>query len=161
MRVVSLPSATEIVCALGAGQDLVGISHECDHLPEVAAFSALTGSRLPGGGTGDGGDHGRAGLVARRAAAGALPFLDAAYRAGMARYQVSVDRDLDRWRADLAGQDLEHWFRRIPSVVEEARRQPVGFLGYSAFFDHPDDTNAQLLVGAFELLDVSHRRILP
>ena len=52
MRVVSLlPSATEIVCALGAGQDLVGVSHECDHPPEVAELPALTGSRLPAGGT--------------------------------------------------------------------------------------------------------------
>jgi iron complex transport system substrate-binding protein len=52
VRVVSLlPSATEIVCALGAGQDLVGVSHECDHPPEVAGLPALTGSRLPAGGT--------------------------------------------------------------------------------------------------------------
>ena len=43
VRVVSLlPSATEIVCALGAGQDLVGVSHECDHPPEVAGLPALT-----------------------------------------------------------------------------------------------------------------------
>jgi iron complex transport system substrate-binding protein len=48
VRVVSLlPSATEIVCALGAGEDLVGVSHECDHPPEVAALPALTSSRLP------------------------------------------------------------------------------------------------------------------
>jgi iron complex transport system substrate-binding protein len=48
MRVVSLlPSATEIVCALGAGGELVGISHECDHPPEVVAgLPALTASRL-------------------------------------------------------------------------------------------------------------------
>jgi iron complex transport system substrate-binding protein len=52
VRVVSLlPSATEIVCALGAAQDLVGVSHECDHPPEVGALPALTGSRLPAGGT--------------------------------------------------------------------------------------------------------------
>ena len=43
VRVVSLlPSATEIVCALGAGQNLVGVSHECDHPPEVAGLPALT-----------------------------------------------------------------------------------------------------------------------
>jgi iron complex transport system substrate-binding protein len=49
VRVVSLlPSATEIVCALGAGDELVGISHECDHQPEVVVVGlpALTASRL-------------------------------------------------------------------------------------------------------------------
>ena len=56
MRVVSLlPSATEIVCALGAAGELVAVSHECDHPPEVAGLPALTASRLPGGGaSGDG-----------------------------------------------------------------------------------------------------------
>jgi iron complex transport system substrate-binding protein len=48
LRVVSLlPSATEIVCALGAGGELVGIFHECDHPPEVVVgLPALTASRL-------------------------------------------------------------------------------------------------------------------
>lgn len=46
-----LPSATEIVCALGSGQELVGVSHECDHPPEVAGLPVLTGSRLPERGT--------------------------------------------------------------------------------------------------------------
>ncbi len=36
MRIVSfLPSATEIVCSLGLADQLVGITHECDHPPEV------------------------------------------------------------------------------------------------------------------------------
>jgi iron complex transport system substrate-binding protein len=36
VRIVSLlPSATEIVCALGLGEALVGISHDCDYPPEV------------------------------------------------------------------------------------------------------------------------------
>ena len=35
-RIVSLlPSATEIVCALGLGEQLVGVSHSCDYPPEV------------------------------------------------------------------------------------------------------------------------------
>jgi iron complex transport system substrate-binding protein len=43
LKVVSLiASATEIVCALGAGDWLVGRSHECDFPPEVRALPALT-----------------------------------------------------------------------------------------------------------------------
>jgi len=38
LRIVSLlPSATEIVCALGLGEQLVGISHSCDYPAEVIA----------------------------------------------------------------------------------------------------------------------------
>jgi ABC-type hemin transport system substrate-binding protein len=37
LPVVSLlPSATEIVCALGAGPELVGVWHECDQPAKVA-----------------------------------------------------------------------------------------------------------------------------
>ncbi len=37
-RIVSLlPSATEIVCALGLADALVGVSHECDWPPSVRA----------------------------------------------------------------------------------------------------------------------------
>jgi iron complex transport system substrate-binding protein len=42
-RVVSLiASATEIVCALGARDLLIGRSHECDFPPEVARLPSLT-----------------------------------------------------------------------------------------------------------------------
>ncbi len=47
MRVVSLlPSATEIVCALGARDLLTGISHECDFPAEVAGLPVLTRARV-------------------------------------------------------------------------------------------------------------------
>jgi iron complex transport system substrate-binding protein len=43
MRIVSLiASATEIVCALGAGGRLVGRSHECDYPADVLQLPALT-----------------------------------------------------------------------------------------------------------------------
>ena len=46
-RVASLlPSATEIVCALGLERALVGISHECDHPPGVAGTPVLTSTKV-------------------------------------------------------------------------------------------------------------------
>src|SRR5438445_792476 len=47
VRIVSLlPSATEIVCALGARAELVGRSHECDFPPDVERVPVLTSSRV-------------------------------------------------------------------------------------------------------------------
>jgi len=46
-RVASLlPAATEIVCAVGAEADLVGISHECDFPEGVRSLPALTRARV-------------------------------------------------------------------------------------------------------------------
>jgi iron complex transport system substrate-binding protein len=73
LRVVSLlPAATEIVCALGAEAELVGVSHECDHPPGLTlrGVPALTRPRI------DLGDLGGSSLeidrAVRRATADAL-----------------------------------------------------------------------------------------
>src|ERR1039458_6546879 len=50
MRILSLlPSATEIVYALGLGDDLVGVSHECDYPPEVRTKAVVSTSDLSPG----------------------------------------------------------------------------------------------------------------
>ncbi len=48
MRIVSLlPSATEIVCELGLGRELVGVTHECDHPPFVRELPKVTRTLVP------------------------------------------------------------------------------------------------------------------
>jgi iron complex transport system substrate-binding protein len=48
MRIVSLlPSATEILFAIGAGVQVVGVTHECDYPPEATTRPVLTSTLLP------------------------------------------------------------------------------------------------------------------
>jgi len=48
VRICSLlPSATEIVFALGMGSRLVGVSHECDYPPEALHLPKVTRSNIP------------------------------------------------------------------------------------------------------------------
>jgi iron complex transport system substrate-binding protein len=48
MRIVSLlPSATEILFALGFDQEIVGVSHECDYPPRARTKRVVINSRIP------------------------------------------------------------------------------------------------------------------
>lgn len=48
MRIVSLlPSATELICALGLREYLVGVTHECDYPADVVGLPIVTTSVIP------------------------------------------------------------------------------------------------------------------
>lgn len=65
MRIVSLvPAATEIACALGALDDLVAVTHDCDHPPPVRTLPRITRSTIA-----PGSDSGAIDAQVRRAAA--------------------------------------------------------------------------------------------
>ena len=54
MRIVSLvPSATELLFALGVGDDVTAVTHECDHPPQALELPRITrdviGPGLPPG----------------------------------------------------------------------------------------------------------------
>ena len=50
MRIVSLvPSSTEMLFALGLGDQVVGVTHECDWPDEAARLPHLTGTSIPEG----------------------------------------------------------------------------------------------------------------
>ena len=50
MRIVSLlPSTTEILFEIGAGDDVVGVTFECDHPPEARTRRIVSNTTLPAG----------------------------------------------------------------------------------------------------------------
>lgn len=50
MRIVSLvPSATEMLFALGLGSELIAVTHECDYPPEARELPKITRDVLPAG----------------------------------------------------------------------------------------------------------------
>ena len=49
-RIASLlPSATEIVCALGLEESLIAVSHSCDFPGRIESLPRVTRTRVPGG----------------------------------------------------------------------------------------------------------------
>jgi iron complex transport system substrate-binding protein len=84
-RVVSLiASATEIVCALGCEEMLVGRSHECDYPPSVQRLPVCTGPRFD--------VHGSSGDIDRR--------VKETLRESLSVYRVDVDT-LQELRPDV------------------------------------------------------------
>jgi iron complex transport system substrate-binding protein len=52
VRIVSLlPSATEILFVIGAGPEVVGVTHECDYPADAVGLPHLTTSAIPSGST--------------------------------------------------------------------------------------------------------------
>jgi iron complex transport system substrate-binding protein len=50
MRIVSLvPHATELLFSLGLGDDVVGVTHECDYPAGARTLPKITGDKLPSG----------------------------------------------------------------------------------------------------------------
>ncbi len=50
VRIISLvPHATELLFALGAGPEVVAVTHECDYPPEAHGLARVTRDVLPGG----------------------------------------------------------------------------------------------------------------
>ena len=48
MKIVSLlPSSTEMICSLGLREQLVGVTHECDHPASVSALPKVTRTSIP------------------------------------------------------------------------------------------------------------------
>ncbi|HEV3231032.1 MAG TPA: cobalamin-binding protein [Candidatus Dormibacteraeota bacterium] len=121
MRVASLlPSATEILFAIGAGPEVVGVTHECDH-PEAARWlPALTSSAI---------DHdGQPCAAIDRHIRGALHGGSSIYRLdetllARLRPDLVVTQELCEVCAVAYGQ-VERAVRRLPGEAEVISLEP-------------------------------------
>lgn len=79
MRIVTLlPSATEIVCALGLEDSLVGVSHSCNFPAKVLDLPVMTGTHVP--------------------CTDSSAAIDACVREHLSNHQALYDLNLDRLR---------------------------------------------------------------
>lgn len=86
MRIATLlPSATEIVCALGLAADIVGITHECDFPPEIRTRARIVRGKIDS---------------ARLSSAEINARVEASVAGGEGLYEIDVDA-LRAVRADL------------------------------------------------------------
>jgi iron complex transport system substrate-binding protein len=143
VRICSLlPSATEIVFALGMGDALAGITHECDFPPETAAIPKITRSHIPAQASSGEID---ALVSSTLVSQGSLYELDLplleAIKPDLILTQrlcdvcaVSYDRVEDAVKnlpshpavLNLEPHSLEDIFRNVATVAEAAGREPAG-----------------------------------
>src|SRR5207237_4960380 len=121
MRIVSLlPAATEICYALGLGEDVVGVSPECDHPPAVQTKPIVSRSLLQYGGKSSGETSRMVGE--RLKSAGALYQVDAqALRS--ADPDLILTQGLCEVCAPTLG-DVEDVARRLPRSPEIVSLDP-------------------------------------
>jgi iron complex transport system substrate-binding protein len=108
MRICSLlPSATEVIAALGLSEELVGISHECDYPPSVGSVPIMVEPMIP--------PHGLTSAEIDRRVAQLVA-------SGQRLYRLNHDR-LCHARPDLIlSQDLCHVCAVTPDQLHEAIR---------------------------------------
>jgi len=111
-RIVSLlPSATEILFAIGAGERVVGVTHECDFPAEARTRVALTTSLLPG-------DAATSGAIDRH--------VRASVHSGSSLYALDADR-LAQLAPDLiVTQELCEVCAVSYEIVERAAKRLLG-----------------------------------
>ena len=115
MKIVSLlPSATEIVYALGLGDSLIGVTDECDYPPDAVTKPVVSRSALP---------QGRP-LGSRE--------IDAAVRERMDAEQPLYVLDTDRLRREQPDVILTQDLCRVCAVPSRARRGSPGLARLSA-----------------------------
>ena len=123
MRIVSLlPSATELLFAVGAGAEVVGVTHECDHPAEVAGLPRLTRDVVDHAGMAprDVDRHIRAALHA----GSAIYALDDGLLAGL-RPDLIVTQELCEVCA-VGYAEVERAARRLPGDVPVLSLEPEG-----------------------------------
>jgi iron complex transport system substrate-binding protein len=123
MRIASLlPSATELLFAVGAGDEVVGVTHECDHPAAARRRAVLTRDLLPtaGASSADIDRHIRGALHA----GSAIYALDEATLAGL-RPDLIVTQELCEVCA-VAYRDVCAAARRLPGEVPVISLEPSG-----------------------------------
>ncbi len=121
MRIVSLlPSATEVLFAIGAGDDVVAVTHECDHPAAAASRAVVTASAI---------DH------AGQSCAAIDRHIRGALHAGSSIYRLD-EQQFARLRPDLivtqelcevcavAYREVERAVRRLPAEVPIISLEP-------------------------------------